>query len=834
MPSLLPKPVSTYLAKRRQARAVRIVEENISPAGKAILSLLGGKPEDFIRKEQRSVVPERITRYTDLVEPQYDPWQLQNLYETQWVVRMCVDKLVRESTRQGWHFEPRYEVRCDTCETEYDYVPISKVCPSCSESTHSSATNTGGLSPPDASQIEHAKEFLDNPNPDGLTCDDLLKRAVKDLLIFDDFYQSVALDKEKKGQYWERLQLFPEDARMMKLQSDDHGRLGGKTFCQICEATKTLGAATKLYPPEDEGKTCPDCGQGKLVQMAYAQVKGSQPVTAWTKDEIVHGNLWAIGARLFGVPKLWAIQTQVVAMALIDKFQKDAFDKTTTPKTIYLVKGIDPKSLNSILRMHEQAKEINPMADLWIPLPAQSQGNANFGIEKIPGLDSPLIEGSLPYQEFSMKAICYTFGVSPSAIGMETPGRLGTGQTGTEQTDVTPETINEIQKQVSETFDRFLKRFFQEIKDFNFRLKTAHEGEDTEEWNIKKLQMETAKLAIDAGFEVLIDEDGTPKISGEGKRQELPSNPFGGGGGGFGNQEEDEKETEATYLSKSLPHMSKDRAALIYTPDEIEKANRSQAVIRQGVRDYKVQLDAFSERIFSALKKDFDDIFSPNLPDNKVDPDLKMTVIGRVIRILDHYLLEGERLAKDAAEHLYRLGRMSADTDTRLVSKQEGPPPDSKAVENSRKRTIESMRNTLYWGDKTSYLQKISDTLDVGIEENWSVDQLARELQKELDPEKEHFSKYMWERIARTESASYVTQGTIDAYSGFGVQLLKRVVTIDERTDPVMCLPFSGSVYRMDDADNVIPAHPNCRCAFAPYFGQESEALDSFDVIHNF
>jgi len=125
-------------------------------------------------------------------------------------------------------------------------------------------------------------------------------------------------------------------------------------------------------------------------------------------------------------------------------------------------------------------------------------------------------------------------------------------------------------------------------------------------------------------------------------------------------------------------------------------------------------------------------------------------------------------------------------------------------------------------------------TLDVGIEENWSVDQLARELQKELDPEKEHFSKYMWERIARTESASYVTQGTIDAYSGFGVQLLKRVVTIDERTDPVMCLPFSGSVYRMDDADNVIPAHPNCRCAFAPYFGQESEALDSFDVIHNF
>ncbi len=89
----------------------------------------------------------------------------------------------------------------------------------------------------------------------------------------------------------------------------------------------------------------------------------------------------------------------------------------------------------------------------------------------------------------------------------------------------------------------------------------------------------------------------------------------------------------------------------------------------------------------------------------------------------------------------------------------------------------------------------------------------------------------MWERIARTESASYVTQGSIDAYSEFGVPLLKRIV-VSNATDEE-CAPFAGAVYRIEDADEVIPSHPQCRCAFAPYFGDPSEALDPSEIIYN-
>jgi len=682
-----------------------------------------------------------------------------------------------------------------------------------------SATGVGNLSPPDPEEIEQASEFLDHPNKDGLTTDDILKRAVRDLLLFDDFYTSVWLRKDIEGEYWKRLQLSPEDARSIVIQADVKGRLGGKTFCQVCEAEKTPGSQTFLYAQEDVGKTCPNCRNGKLTEMAYAQRSGNAPVAAWTKDEIVHGNLWAIGSKLFGTPKLWAVQTQVVAMSLMDKFQKDTFDKAKTPKNIFLVRGVTNNSLLVAQRQFEQAKLIDPMADMWIAAPiAPGGGSSQVGIDKIPSLDPPIIENAIAYQEFAFKNICYTFGISPSAIGVETSGKLGSSQTGAEQRDVTPETINEIQKQVSETFDRFLKKFFPDIQDWKFMLDSAHEDEETREWTVKKLQLETAKIAVDAGFEVIMDEDGTPKISGAGKRAE-PTNPFGGDP--FGNGES--AATAASPFGKAITKA--------LTQEDMEKASKFQFVIRQAAREYKLRLDGFAERIFSRLKGDMEDVLGAKTPDNHVTPDLKMTLLERTTRILDESLKEGEKLAMENAQALYRAGVAGASQEMTRLAKQDTP--DTAAIEAHKKRTIEAMRNVLYFGDKDSYLTRISQIIDEGIEKNWSTDQLARELQKQLDPDKEHFSSYMWERIARTESATYVIQGRIDAYTEFGIPMLKRIVTLDERTDPIMCAPYSGAIYKVEDGYDVIPAHANCRCAFAPYYGPE-EPLDESQILRNY
>ena len=776
------------LEERRRSNAEAYLSRSLPPTAHRFLDFFGAKVGDLVQKDSRAIVPEIESRYGDFWPPPYEPFELQQLYERHWVVNACVSKLVRESTRQGWEWEPEYEVRCSACESEYDYLPLSESCPECGSTS---------ISPPDPAQLVRVHEFCRKPNPD-LTLDDILKHAVRDLLVFDDFYDSVSRASLQPGVPGSPpgnpavelpMELWPEDVRYIQVVSDAKGRLGGKTFCPLEDSTKDATGSITLYevkrfPP---GSPCPKNDGGVLVEAAYVQNVAQETKAAWMKTEIVHTNLYAVGSRHYGTPKLWAIRAQIDAMQLLDVYQRDIFDKGKTPKNIFIAKGFSEESLSRQLKMHEERKKKNPAADMWIAAPLPTQGAIPTGLEKIPGIDSPIVQGAVVHQDYSFKAICYTFGVSPASIGVETSGKLGASQEGTEQRDVTPETINEIQIQTSEAFDRFFKLYFPEIVDWRFRLKSAHEGEDAARWNIKKVQMETAKTAVDAGFDVLIDEDGTPKISGQGKQPAAPA-PFGG-------PEDDAKPT---------PSM------------ETKAAVSRDSTIDEAAKSYRLVLDGIAKDAYTALKAALTDVLDANTPDNRVTPDLKVALVSRIQRALDPVLAEAEKTAKRAGERLMNLGAAAAELKVAgmgLQKQGELPPREM------RNQSVTAMRNTLYFGDKTSYLQIIRDTTDKGIEENWTTDKLSRELQLALDPEKDHYPDWMWDRIARTESASYVIEGERLRYQEFGVPKLKRFVASDAKDD--LCAPFAGAVYKTEDAYDVIPSHPNCRCSFSPYFGPE-------------
>ena len=88
----------------------------------------------------------------------------------------------------------------------------------------------------------------------------------------------------------------------------------------------------------------------------------------------------------------------------------------------------------------------------------------------------------------------------------------------------------------------------------------------------------------------------------------------------------------------------------------------------------------------------------------------------------------------------------------------------------------------------------------------------------------------MWERIARTETSAYVTAGRIKAYEEFDIPKVRRIVASDAVDE--LCAPFSNVIYRTKDAYGVIPSHPFCKCAWAPYLGDE-EPIDSSQIIYN-
>ena len=107
---------------------VQKFDERLNPAFRDLLKIAGIGTEGLLNKAARSIVPEAITGYGGgFVDPPYDAFQLQIVADRHWVARLCIEKLTRESTRQGWRFEPLYEVKCETCGSEYDYMPQSGV-----------------------------------------------------------------------------------------------------------------------------------------------------------------------------------------------------------------------------------------------------------------------------------------------------------------------------------------------------------------------------------------------------------------------------------------------------------------------------------------------------------------------------------------------------------------------------------------------------------------------------------------------------------------------------------------------------------------------------------
>lgn len=75
------------------------------------------------------------------------------------------------------------------------------------------------------------------------------------------------------------------------------------------------------------------------------------------------------------------------------------------------------------------------------------------------------------------------------------------------------------------------------------------------------------------------------------------------------------------------------------------------------------------------------------------------------------------------------------------------------------------------------------------------------------------------QRIARTEIIRAHAEGQLDALERLGVEEVGVDVEWstagDDRVCPI-CLPLDGAIFKIKEAHGMIPAHPNCRCAFVP------------------
>lgn len=102
-----------------------------------------------------------------------------------------------------------------------------------------------------------------------------------------------------------------------------------------------------------------------------------------------------------------------------------------------------------------------------------------------------------------------------------------------------------------------------------------------------------------------------------------------------------------------------------------------------------------------------------------------------------------------------------------------------------------------------------------------------REVARDLSKQVEQIGLRRATMIARTETIRAHAEGQLDALTTMGmteVGVEVEWVTAYKNVCPI-CLSMKGKIFKIAKAHGMIPAHPNCRCAFAPALPNEEDLI---------
>jgi SPP1 gp7 family putative phage head morphogenesis protein len=129
--------------------------------------------------------------------------------------------------------------------------------------------------------------------------------------------------------------------------------------------------------------------------------------------------------------------------------------------------------------------------------------------------------------------------------------------------------------------------------------------------------------------------------------------------------------------------------------------------------------------------------------------------------------------------------------------------------------------------------RQISKTLAQGLAEGRNPRQLARILADRV----EKIGITRARVIARTEVIAAHADATLNSYQEAGIEGVEveaEWITAGDELVCNLCEPMEGRVFEIDEARNMIPLHPNCRCSWRPkVVGGSGVVLNWIDPTRN-
>lgn len=130
----------------------------------------------------------------------------------------------------------------------------------------------------------------------------------------------------------------------------------------------------------------------------------------------------------------------------------------------------------------------------------------------------------------------------------------------------------------------------------------------------------------------------------------------------------------------------------------------------------------------------------------------------------------------------------------------------------------------------TEMSSQMSDVLAIGMSDGIGVMDLADRLSDRVDS----IGRTRARTVARTEVISAHASATLNAYREAGIEgvgVRAEWGTAGDDSVCPDCEDMEGQTFTMDEADGMIPLHPNCRCAWLPVVSDPSSvSLDDSSV----
>ena len=676
----------------------------------------------------------------------------------------------------------------------------------------------------DSAQLDKVRRFFKTPNPDD-NGDEWLESLVYDLQLFGDAYLELDGSNDEsidsKGTRW----IF-----------------GGElvSIWNIPAETMLLKAGNRRPAPPE---------------MAYVQKIDGQE-REFSSDKVLHVSKFKHG-RAYGTSPLIPLLNVIAGHMNLSNYLNELYTGTL-PKTILNVGDISNGEMKAMLGLLEQqlAGGKSPFGLVAV------NGGTGFNMHRL--LDSTREGAQLELIQYYREEICAVFGIPPMKLGWVQSGKMANPE---QQLDAWYDVIESFHNRIESLINNKILPLL-EITDWEFKFISIRPSRAEQE---AKTQKEAATAIGTLRQESIISINEARNILGlERLTRTEADDPFylspklainkgkveGGGSDESGGSSDGDTPSTPPSLSDIFPPADSPTdegknagriPELIEPVEDIELNNEVRASLsnrRAKANDEfdnlmatsAVELDAqfqdgqatFATDIFKVLDQRFNDgdeavaidgIDLDNVRSYRRKAPISLEDIREAVVDIDTVIAETVGTQNLAATALLT-DSYGASMELTLggtgISVALGS-DDVAALSYWRQRwVLPALRRTL-GAHRISILNVFERMLADGQSWRWA----KTEMRSLIDPTGSRYPSYFYDRIARTETRRVVENAHLAGLRRANFTQVERLVVIDDRTDKDLCAPYEGAIYDVERARSVIPAHPNCRCTFVAYQGDE-------------